>query len=77
VAIAEFHSLEQAQAWKNSTTRKNLLPERDKAEKLMRAYVVEAVADLALGKIASTKTRHWPASGKSCGIGSRGAAVLS
>lgn len=43
VAITEWDSLEQAQAWNNSADRKNLLPERDKAEKLVRAYVVEAV----------------------------------
>jgi uncharacterized protein (DUF1330 family) len=43
VAITEFDSLEQAQAWNNSPARKNLLPERDKAERLVRAYVVEAV----------------------------------
>ncbi len=42
VAITEWDSLEQAQAWNNSAARKNLLPERDKAEKLLRAYVVEA-----------------------------------
>lgn len=43
VAITEWDSLEQAQAWNNSAARKDLLPERDKAEKLIRAYVVEAV----------------------------------
>jgi uncharacterized protein (DUF1330 family) len=43
VAITEFDCLEQAQAWNNSAARKNLLPERDKAEKLGRSYVVEAV----------------------------------
>jgi uncharacterized protein (DUF1330 family) len=43
VAITEWDSLEQAQSWNNSAARKNLLPERDKAEKLIRAYVVEAV----------------------------------
>ncbi len=43
VAITEWDSLEQAQAWNDSAARKNLLPERDKAEKLIRAYVVEAV----------------------------------
>jgi uncharacterized protein (DUF1330 family) len=43
VAITEWDSLEQAQAWNNSAARKTLLPERDKAEKLIRAYVVEAV----------------------------------
>jgi uncharacterized protein (DUF1330 family) len=43
VAITEWDSLEQAQVWNSSAARKNLLPERDKAEKLIRAYVVEAV----------------------------------
>ncbi len=43
VAITEWDSLEHAQAWNSSAERKNLLPERDKAEKLIRAYVVEAV----------------------------------
>ena len=43
VAITEWDTLEQAQAWNNSAARKNLLPERDKAERLIRAYVVEAV----------------------------------
>lgn len=43
VAITEWDSLEQAMAWNNSPARKNLLPERDKAEKLIRAYAVEAV----------------------------------
>jgi uncharacterized protein (DUF1330 family) len=43
VAITEWDSLEQAQAWNSSPARKSLLPERDKAEKLIRAYVVEAV----------------------------------
>jgi uncharacterized protein (DUF1330 family) len=43
VAITEWDSLEQAQAWNSSQARKSLLPERDKAEKLIRAYVVEAV----------------------------------
>jgi uncharacterized protein (DUF1330 family) len=43
VAITEWDSLEQARAWNNSQARKSLLPERDKAEKLIRAYVVQAV----------------------------------
>ena len=42
VAITEWDTLEQAQAWNNSAARKDLLAERDKAEKLIRAYVVEA-----------------------------------
>jgi uncharacterized protein (DUF1330 family) len=43
VAITEWDSLEQAQAWNSSAARTSLLPERDKAEKLIRSYVVEAV----------------------------------
>ena len=43
VAITEWESLEQARAWYNSAARKNLVPERDKAEKILRSYVVEAV----------------------------------
>jgi uncharacterized protein (DUF1330 family) len=42
VAITEWDSLEQAQAWFNSAARKNLVPERDKAETILRSYVVEA-----------------------------------
>jgi uncharacterized protein (DUF1330 family) len=40
VAISEWDSAEQAQAWNNSAPRKSLTPERDKAEKIIRAYVV-------------------------------------
>ena len=43
VAITEWDSLDQARAWNNSAARKGLVPERDKAEKIMRAYVVESV----------------------------------
>jgi uncharacterized protein (DUF1330 family) len=43
VAISQWDSLEQAQAYYNSAARKSLLPERDKAEKILRSYVVEAV----------------------------------
>jgi uncharacterized protein (DUF1330 family) len=43
LAITEFDSLDQAQAWNNSAARKGLLPERDKAEKVIRSYIVEAV----------------------------------
>jgi uncharacterized protein (DUF1330 family) len=43
VALTEWDSLEQAQAWFNSSARKDLMPQRDKAEKVTRSYVVEAV----------------------------------
>ncbi len=43
VAITEWDSLEQAQAWRNSAAFKNLIPQRDKAQKEIRSYAVEAV----------------------------------
>jgi uncharacterized protein (DUF1330 family) len=43
VAITEWENVEQAQAWFNSAARKALVAERDKAEKILRSYVVEAV----------------------------------
>jgi uncharacterized protein (DUF1330 family) len=43
VAITEWDSLEQAQAFYNSTAWKNLAPQRDKATKTIRRYTVEAV----------------------------------
>jgi heme-degrading monooxygenase HmoA len=43
VAITEWDSLEQAQAWFNSAARKDLMPQRGKAEKVIRSYAVEAV----------------------------------
>jgi uncharacterized protein (DUF1330 family) len=43
VAINEWDSLEQAQAFYNSKAWKDLAPQRDKAQKLMRAYAVEAL----------------------------------
>jgi uncharacterized protein (DUF1330 family) len=42
VAITEWDSLEQAQAFYNSTAWKNLAPQRDKAAKTIRRYTVEA-----------------------------------
>src|ERR1700719_2252416 len=42
VAINEWDSLEQAQAFFNSAAFKNLAPQRDKAQKQVRAYAVEA-----------------------------------
>jgi uncharacterized protein (DUF1330 family) len=43
VAITEWDSLEQAQAFYNSAAWKNLAPQRDKATKTIRRYTVEAV----------------------------------
>jgi uncharacterized protein (DUF1330 family) len=43
VAITEWDSLEQAQAFYNSTAWKSLAPQRDKAAKTIRRYTVEAV----------------------------------
>ena len=43
VAITEWDSLEQAQAFYNSAAWKNLAPQRDKAAKTIRRYSVEAV----------------------------------
>ena len=42
VAITEWDSLEQAQAFFNSKAWKDLAPQRDKALKTIRRYVVEA-----------------------------------
>jgi uncharacterized protein (DUF1330 family) len=42
VAINEWGSLEQVQAFANSVAWKNLAPQRDKAQKITRQYVVEA-----------------------------------
>jgi len=42
VAINEWDSLEQAQAFFNSAAFKNLEPQRDKAQKQIRNYTVEA-----------------------------------
>ena len=43
VAITEWDSLEQYQAYSNSAAVKNLAPQRDKAVKTIRAYAVEAM----------------------------------
>jgi uncharacterized protein (DUF1330 family) len=43
LAITEWDSLEQAQAYYNSAAWKNLAPQRDKATKTIRRYTVEAV----------------------------------
>ena len=43
VAITEWDSLEQAQAFYNSKAIKDLAPQRDKGIKTIRRYIVEAV----------------------------------
>jgi uncharacterized protein (DUF1330 family) len=43
VAINEWNSLEQAQAFYSSSAWKDLAPQRDKAQKILRLYAVEAV----------------------------------
>jgi uncharacterized protein (DUF1330 family) len=45
VAISEWDSLEQAQAWRNSAAFKNIAPQRDKAQKQIRVYAVEATTN--------------------------------
>jgi uncharacterized protein (DUF1330 family) len=45
VAINEWDSLEKAQAFFNSAAFKNLAPQRDKAQKQIRNYTVEATAN--------------------------------
>jgi uncharacterized protein (DUF1330 family) len=43
VAINEWDTLEQAQAFYNSKAFKDLAPQRDKAQKQIRTYAVEAL----------------------------------
>ena len=42
VGVTEFESLDKAQAWVNSPERKALAPQREKAVKFIRQYIVEA-----------------------------------
>jgi hypothetical protein len=41
VGVTEFESLDKAQAWINSPERKALAPQREKAVKFVRQYIVE------------------------------------
>ena len=41
VGVTEFESLDKAQAWINSPERKGLAPQREKAVKFIRQYIVE------------------------------------
>ena len=45
VAITEWDSLEQVQAYLNSAAFKNLAPQRDKAVRIVRSYAVEGPAN--------------------------------
>ncbi len=45
VAITEWNSLEQAEAFRKSAAWKDLSPQRDKAIKIIRSYAVEAAAN--------------------------------
>jgi uncharacterized protein (DUF1330 family) len=45
VGINEFDNLEQAQAFLNSAAYKNLAPQRDKAEKITRQYIIESTGN--------------------------------
>src|SRR5436190_23417149 len=45
VAITEWDSLEQAEAYQNSAALKDLAPQRDKAIKITRSYAVEAATN--------------------------------
>ncbi len=45
VGIIEWDSLEQAQAFVNSAAFSNLAPQRNKAEKYIRQYAVEATSN--------------------------------
>jgi uncharacterized protein (DUF1330 family) len=42
VGVTEFDSLSKAEAWVNSLERKALAPQREKAVKFIRQYIVEA-----------------------------------
>ena len=41
VGVSEWESLDKAQAWINSPERKALTPQRDKAQKITRQYIIE------------------------------------
>jgi len=42
VGVSEWESLDKAQAWINSPERKALAPQRDKAQKITRQYIIES-----------------------------------
>ena len=41
VGVSEWESMEKAQAWINSPERKALAPQREKAQKVTRQYIVD------------------------------------
>jgi uncharacterized protein (DUF1330 family) len=41
VGVSEWESMDKAKAWFNSAERKALAPQRDKAQKITRQYLVE------------------------------------
>jgi uncharacterized protein (DUF1330 family) len=45
VAISEWNSMDQLQAYRNSAAFKNLAQQRDKAIKIVRSYAVEGTAN--------------------------------
>ena len=45
ISVSEWDSLEQLQAWYNSPERKALTPQREKAFKTVRQFMVERPAD--------------------------------
>jgi uncharacterized protein (DUF1330 family) len=45
VGIIEWDNLEQAQAFVNSAAYSNIAPQRDRAERYMRQYAVEATSN--------------------------------
>ena len=43
--VSEYESLEKAQAWHNSDARKALTPQREKAIKITRQFIIERPAN--------------------------------
>jgi uncharacterized protein (DUF1330 family) len=49
IGIVEFESVDSYRAYRNSDTFKKLTPQRDKALKIIRSYVIEAPNSLVAG----------------------------
>ena len=45
IGISEWQSVEKVEAWLNSAERRALAPQRDKAQKITRQFIVEAVGN--------------------------------
>jgi uncharacterized protein (DUF1330 family) len=45
IGISEWESLEKAEAWLKSAERQALAPQRDKAQKITRQFIVEGVGN--------------------------------